>query len=297
MNEKEILSAFLGATLNLQSDKLAEILYKKADDGSVTDQLNEGILDTLKKLDTERVGKLKPDTKQFFDNGYKKAQAEIATNWEKLIREKTGVDPEGKLQGEALVDAVKAASASQSADPDKVKTSAEYLELERRMRAELGTLKETYEKQIAEIQTGYEKQQIWAKASGRIREIAREKFDLPADQAKADALLDLFLHRFSDLEFQPDTSEGFIPIKGGKRLENQHGHARALAEVVEEYGKTVFDPKKSGGGNAGNQNNGGRSANMKFKDENDYLKQYSEAPTPEAKAALYQAWQAQTAEN
>ena len=294
---KELLIGFLSKTLNLDTERIADLLFKKDADGKPTDEVATDAITHLLAADAERVQKLKPDTKEYFDNGYKKAQAEIAAKWEKLIREKTGVDPEGKLQGEALVDAVKAASASQSADPDKVKTSAEYLELERRMRAELGTLKETYEKQIAEIQTGYEKQQIWAKASGRIREIAREKFDLPADQAKADALLDLFLHRFSDLEFQPDTSEGFIPIKGGKRLENQHGHARALAEVVEEYGKTVFDPKKSGGGNAGNQNNGGRSANMKFKDENDYLKQYSEAPTPEAKAALYQAWQAQTAEN
>ena len=294
---KELLIGFLSKTLNLDTERIADLLFKKDADGKPTDEVAADAITNLLAADAERVQKLKPDTKEYFDNGYKKAQAEIAAKWEKLIREKTGVDPEGKLQGEALVDAVKAASASQSADPDKVKTSAEYLELERRMRAELGTLKETYEKQIAEIQTGYEKQQIWAKASGRIREIAREKFDLPADQAKADALLDLFLHRFSDLEFQPDTSEGLIPIKGGKRLENQHGHARALAEVVEEYGKTVFDPKKSGGGNAGNQNNGGRSANMKFKDENDYLKQYSEAPTPEAKAALYQAWQAQTAEN
>lgn len=294
---KELLIGFLSKTLNLDTERIADLLFKKDADGKPTDEVAADAITNLLAADAERVQKLKPDTKEYFDNGYKKAQAEIAAKWEKLIREKTGVDPEGKLQGEALVDAVKAASASQSADPDKVKTSAEYLELERRMRAELGTLKETYEKQIAEIQTGYEKQQIWAKASGRIREIAREKFDLPADQAKADALLDLFLHRFSDLEFQPDTSEGFIPIKGGKRLENQHGHARALAEVVEEYGKTVFDPKKSGGGNAGNQNNGGRSANMKFKDENDYLKQYSEAPTPEAKAGLYQAWQAQTAEN
>lgn len=294
---KELLIGFLSKTLNLDTERIADLLFKKDADGKPTDEVATDAITHLLAADAERVQKLKPDTKEYFDNGYKKAQAEIAAKWEKLIREKTGVDPEGKLQGEALVDAVKAASASQSADPDKVKTSAEYLELERRMRAELGTLKETYEKQIDEIKTGYEKEQIWAKASGRIREIAREKFDLPADQAKADALLDLFLHRFSDLEFQPDTSEGFIPIKGGKRLENQHGHARALAEVVEEYGKTVFDPKKSGGGNAGNQNNGGRSANMKFKDENDYLKQYSEAPTPEAKAALYQAWQAQTAEN
>ena len=71
MNEKEILTAFLGATLNLPTDKLAEILYKKADDGTITEDLQENALDALKNLDKERIGKLKPDTKEFFNNGYK----------------------------------------------------------------------------------------------------------------------------------------------------------------------------------------------------------------------------------
>lgn len=87
MTDRELLLAYLGVTLNLSPDSIAESLYKKSDDGTQTDEIQEGALEALKSLDKERITKIKPDTKTFFDNGYKKAQVEISEKYEKMIRE------------------------------------------------------------------------------------------------------------------------------------------------------------------------------------------------------------------
>ena len=106
---KDIFLGFLSKSLNIDNEQLADLLYKKSDDGTLTDDVNENALQTLLQLDAERVQKLKPNTKEYFDNGYKKGQSEVASQWEKRLREKFGIDPDGQLQGDALTDAIKAA--------------------------------------------------------------------------------------------------------------------------------------------------------------------------------------------
>lgn len=76
----------LSKTLNLDADKLAEILFKKSDDGEITDELNEDALKEVLRLDAERVSKIKPEpanTKEIFDNGHKKAEKEVSEKWGK----------------------------------------------------------------------------------------------------------------------------------------------------------------------------------------------------------------------
>jgi hypothetical protein len=90
MTEKELLSAFLSKTLNMDETGVAS-LYNE--DGT---ELKSDALDTLLRTDVERVGKLKPDTKKFFDDGYKKAEGEIRTKIEKEFTEKTGFKSDKK---------------------------------------------------------------------------------------------------------------------------------------------------------------------------------------------------------
>lgn len=292
---QDILIGFLSKTLNMDTEGLAEILFKKSDDGKVTEELNEGALSQLLALDAERVQKLKPNTKEIFDNGFKKAQSEVSEQWEKNLRKNFNVDAENALQGDKLIEAIKAAMASEGIKPDKIKTSQEYMQLERQMREALEAQKSEFEGTINDLKTRYSKEQTWASVSGSIRAALTELNPvLPHDQSKADRVISMFLNEFREYDFQADENGSFIPMKDGKRVENQQGYAKPLSELVRERAEMLFDFQEKQAGNAGNQNQPtGRRVNVRFKDENDYLEQYTQAADFEAKEALHQAWTAQ----
>ena len=294
---KDLLIAFLGKTLNLLAEQLAELLYKKSDDGSLTEDLNEGALTQLLAMDSERVNKLKPNTKEFFDNGYKDAEAKVSSKWEKTLREKFGVDAEGQLRGEALADAIKATLADAGMKPDKVKLSPEYLALEKQMREQIEAAKSEYEKQMEAMKSAAERQQTWGAASSEIRNALKALNPvLPSDPTKAERIVDLFLKEFESYEYQRDES-GFIPLKEGKRVEDGHGYARKLTDLVKERADQMFDFAAPAGGNAGNQNDaGGRTVNRAFKTEEDFYKAQAEAGNDPAKLKeISAAWKAQQA--
>lgn len=294
---KDLLVAFLGKTLNLPAEQLAELLYKKSDDGSLTDDLNEGALNQLLAMDSERVNKLKPDTKEFFNNGYKKAEVEVSSKWEKTLRDKFGVDAEGQLKGDALADAIKAMVADTTMKPEKVKLSAEYLALEKQMREQVEATKSEYEKQIEAMKAEAGREKVWGAASEEIRNALRALNPvLPSDPTKANRMVDLFLREFKDFEYQQDEG-GFIPLKDGKRVEDAHGYPRKLADLVKERADQMFDYAAPAGGNAGNRNEpGGKTITQTFKTEKDFYEaQAAAAGDPAKLKEISTAWKAQQA--
>ena len=294
---KELLFAFLGKTLNMPAEQLAELLYKKSDDGALTEDLNEGAITQLLAMDSERVGKLKPNTKEYFDNGYKKAEIEVSSKWEKTLRDKFGVDAEGQLKGDALADAIKATLADASMKPEKVKLSAEYLALEKQAREQIEATKSEYEKQIEAMKAEANRDKIWGSASGEIRDVLKSLNPvLPSDPMKANRMVELFMQEFRGFDYQQDEA-GFIPLKDGKRVEDAHGYPRKLADLVKERAEMMFDfAQQQAAGNAGNQNGGNRTVTKTFKDESDFYKAQAEAGNDPAKLKeIATAWKAQQA--
>lgn len=293
---KDLFIGFLAKTLNIAPEQVADLLYKKTDDGSLTEDLAENALTVLLQKDAERVQRLKPDTRVFFDNGYKKAEGEVSAKWEKMLRERLGVDPEGKLQGDALVDAINAALADAGTKPDKVKVSPEYLKLESEMKRAIQAMKDEHAKEVDALKAGFQREKTWTQAKAAIADTLRSLNPvLPDDQAKANRLIDLFTAEFQGYEYAEDPEQGFIPLKDGQRLQDAHGYARGLDDIVKERAAALFDFRQQDqAGNAGNKNGAaGKTASARFQSEMDYLKQYSEAPDGAAKEALYKAWKAQ----
>jgi DNA-binding transcriptional MerR regulator len=295
---KEIFLGFLGKTLNMPIEQIAELLYQKSDDGTTTDEPAADALAQLLALDAERVNRIKPNTKEFFDNGYKKAESEVSAKWEKTLREKFGVDTEGKLQGDALADAIKAAMADAGTKPEKVKVHPEYLALEANMRKTLAEKEAEFNAKVEQIKTEANREKTWSNVSNEIRKSLLELNPvLPGDQAKAARVVDLFLSEFKGYEFEPDTEGGFIPMKDGQRVQDKHLYPRKLSDLVKEMAEGMFDFKaQEEAGNAGNKNQPGKkTVNQRFKSEGEFLEAYNQEPDFAAKEALYQAYNAQTA--
>ena len=292
---KDILFGYASKTLNVDTDRLAEILLKKADDGTLTDEANDNALTELLKLDAERVGKMKPDTKGIFDNGHKKGLKEGAEQWESKVRESFGITDD-TIQGDALIEAAKTTLQGEGVKPDKIKTSKEYLDLEQRMKTALADKEKEISDKVAEMQAKFTKEQTWQQVSASIRQNLLDLGPLlPLDASKADRQIDLFMRQFRDYDFQADEKEGFIPIKDGQRVEDKHMYAVSLSDLVKERAEMIFDFKpQQAAGNAGNKNGApGRTVNKRFKSEGEYLEAVAKESTFEGREALYQAWTAQ----
>lgn len=292
MTEKEILVAFLAKTLNQAPEQLAELLYQTSDEGET---LKDDALNALLALDADRVQKLKPNTKEYFDNGYKKAQSEIQERVEKELRQRFNVDAEGKLKGSELYDAINAAMASEGGKPDKIKTSAEYLALEREMRKQIEEIQGKHTAELEKIRLEAQREQTWAQVSGRIRDAIRKHTGLN-QEAITDPMVDLLASQFREYDYQQD-GDDWLPLKGGERVEDAHGHARRLADLVIERAETVF-PRiaQPPAGSAGNQNGNGKPAvTTRWKDEAEYMTAYNAETDPAKRIELFKAWEAQQA--
>lgn len=289
---KDVILGFLSKTLKMGNEQLAELLYKTDDEGNLTDEFKEDALQSLLDLDAQRVQGLKPDTKTIFDNGHKKGLKEGAERLEKALRDRFGIE-DASATGDDLLELVQAAQGAGDQKPVDVKTSKEYRDLERQLRAEVKRLQDEKEAEINGLKLQWQKEQTWQQAKAQIREtLTALNPVLPEDQAKADRMLALFMREFSDLEFQPDEKEGFIPVREGSRLEDSHGYGITLADLVKAKAEEVFDFREQApAGSAGNKNKPPiRSSSERFKDEGDYLVRYHNAATQEEKEALYAAW-------
>ena len=291
---KDVFVGFLGKTLNLPADSVAEKLFKKSDDGTLTDELSENALQNLLDLDAERVKGLKVNTKELFDNGYKKGQKEALTDLEKQLRSNFGVD-DISLQGVDLVKTIVSKTAKSSLDDDKVKSHKLFLQLEKQLReSELAMTQKT-----KEVEDKWKGELERYKISGVVRAEAEKFFDslepvLPVNPVAARQQKEDFLGMLTNtLDWQQD-GESFIPIREGKRLEDKHGHPLRLDELVKEMASQRFDFKKQAEkGNAGNANNQGNHQNgISFpKTEGEYTAMMMNPTLPDKeRVALAKAW-------
>ena len=294
---KETFLAFLGKTLNIAPDRLAEVLFKKSDDGTPTEELNDGVLDTLVKLDVERVAKLKTDTKPFFDNGYKKAQSEVSEKWEKAIREQFGISEH--LTGEELLTAaVEKSTKTPKLEDDKVKAHPLYLKLEKQYSEELKAAKEAGDMALNDYKAGVERQTRLASVQGEARKILlSRKPVLSADPVKQENQIRFFLQQFGDYDFETMDGGGWLPMKDGKRVENAHKHPVTLEELVGNFAEQYFDfqvqdPKgNAGNGNpAGGNGGGGSRTTSPYKSKDEFETAYWAEQDPKKRSEMAAAF-------
>lgn len=293
---KELITAFLAKTLNMAPESVAELLYKKSDDGAtLTEEIQEDALNALLKLDSERVGKLKPDTKTLFDNGYKKAQAEVSEKWEKMIREKFGI--EADVTGEDLVMAAhQMASKPPKQADDQVKAHPLYLQLEKKYQADLEAAKAEGQKALEEFKTGVERRNRLSAVQQEARKyLLSRKPVLSSDATKQENQIGLFLQQFEGYDFEPREDGGFLPMKDGKRIENEHGHPVDLKTLADKVADSYFDfqvqDAKGNGGNGNPPGGAGTGSGKAPASEEELWRAYNAAQTQEEKNAVMTAYE------
>lgn len=300
---KEIFLGYLSKALNLDVEQIAALLYKTADDGKLTEELQENALQNLLGANAKHVATLKgsgTDGKARFDEGHSAGKKEALEKLEKQIREAFKI--ESKSQGIDLVKEVAAAAANIEADAEKVKLNPVFLARERELQDELLEKTRQYEGEVSALKTQYEREKRVAAQRPEIERIFSELAPvLPSNPTAASNQRSQFLASFDgyDYEKMPDGSV-LVKTPDGKRVENAQGHPVRLADLVRDAAAQRFDlAVQEGKGNAGN---GGKAASgqssgttLTFRDETDFAQKYRAEPDTKKRVEMADAWNAQNA--
>ena len=290
----DLLTDFVGKSLNLPNEKIAEILY--SDDG-VT--VKENALEELLRLDSERIKSARQLSKEreseLHDKGYKKAQAETLSKFEQSLKEQFGV-AESASQGLELVkDIIAKISKDTNLDDDKVKLHPLYVSLERKLGSDY-VAKAEYDKLNGEFEgykTGLERDRIMdVVKSDALKSFRALKPVLSKDPIKATNQESDFLAKLGnfDYEIQPDGSH--IIKTDGRRMENSQGHPVLFSDFIKGQAEKFFDFEVQGDkGGSGNKNEP-QSKTVIPQNKQEYLLAITNETDPQKRVALRNAWEA-----
>lgn len=227
--EKELLTGLLSKTLNLDEAGVAA-LYNA--DGA----LNDDALESVLKLDSERIAKLKPDTKKIFNDGYKKAQSEVAEKKEKAISEAVGfnTDLKGEEFDTALAEFVSTkATAGKDITDDVVKQHPVFKAREKELLKQVKEADEKATAKVEEITRATVRKETLAKVHAKAIAAIKDKALLPADEQKQIKQMKLLLlDPLAVYEYEFDGDEITGITKDGVRLEDKHGNALAFDDLI-----------------------------------------------------------------
>jgi len=300
MTVNDILTGFLGKTLNMPPEQIQSTLYKLDEEGNPTDEVADNALDALANAHAEHVKALKgSDAAKVGEQQFKRGIKEGRETLEKMLRETHNVD--SQATGIDLVNDIIAAKAKVEFDDDKVKIHPLFLQMERKAKEQIEATRTELEERIAQIESGYKRKAIIGTIQEKaLANLAKLRPVLPSDPTVAQTQQRMFTQQFEAYDYESDDRGNTIVMKDGKRLENDHGHPVPFEELSARIAATMFEFQKTDPkGSAGNKgtvtgDNGGNTGGA-FKDKADFLEQYGKATGDRAKQLeLATAWKAQS---
>ena len=260
---KTIITGLLSKAYNFDNGKIAE-LFKDGETELSEDQQKE-ILQKLLDEDAKRVEAIKKsvDTKPAFQDGFKKAQGEILTKFEKDLKEKFGLESD-KMGLELVEELVsKKSEGGQGGDltEDAIKRSKVFQDMESNLKKQITTVKTEYETKINEIQDGYKAEQTFSNVSQKALQIFNGLNPiLPQNKTVADNQVKFFVNTLKDFKFDVQDERIVVMDKDGKVIEDGHGNSRSFEDIVKETASGLFEFKANNGGSGsgnGGQGQGG----------------------------------------
>ena len=261
---KTIITGLLSKAYNFDNGKIAE-LFKDGETELSEDQQKE-ILQKLLDEDAKRVEAIKKsvDTKPAFQDGFKKAQGEILTKFEKDLKEKFSLESD-KMGLELVEELVsKKSEGGQGGDvtEDAIKRSKVFQDMESNLKKQIKQTETDYQAKINEIQDGYKAEQTFSNVSQKALQIFNGLNPiLPQNKTVADNQVKFFVNTLKDFKFDVQDERIVVMDKDGKVLEDGHGNSRSFEDIVKETASGLFEFKAnnggSGSGNGGQQGQGG----------------------------------------
>ena len=290
MNEQEVMIYVFTKYFGKTDDEVKEWLYEKNDAGELI--LKEDATDVLISMDESRINRIKEDVGKTattkFDEGYKKAQKEVLSKFEKDLKAKFGLETD--KNGVDLVDELlKEVSRGGDLTEESIKTHPLYLKLESKT-------KEAFEEKIKELSTQFDDYKNGVEkrnALMSVKALAKQEFlalnpVLSQDPARAERQTNLFLKELEAYGYIGD-NDTYIITNGDSRLEDAHGNPIPFPTFIKNKASEMFDFQVQGDrGSPGNTHAGAGGTKKKItKDEyNKLIAQYEKERNWEAMKEL-----------
>ena len=297
---KETLIAFLSKTLNMTADAVTSLLTE--DGTGFKPEALATLLDADKKrveVFTGEIATLKSEKQTAFDNGHKKATAEVLDAKDAELRTTYGIKSDAK--GLDLIKAIVGAETAKGKDitEDQVKQHKVYQDLVLKSKTETDAAVKTVTDQMDKMKQDLMKKETF----NRVKSIALTEFEKLNPIQNPDATIAenqrnrLFLSELEALDYEVDAAGTVIVKKDGKLHVNEHGHPITFAEVVKgitvsNFGVNAADPRDPPGGKDPKKPAGigaGTYKVLKPKDREDYLAQAAKLKAAGMKAEDYSA--------
>lgn len=280
---KETLIAFLSKTLNMTADAVTSLL---TEDGSgFKPEALATLLDADKKrveVFTGEITTLKSEKQTAFDNGHKKATAEVLDAKDAELRTKYGIKSDAK--GLDLINEIvgsETLKAGKEVTEDQVKQHKVYQDLLLNSKKEKDEAIKAVTEQMDKMKQDLERKETF----NRVKSLALAEFEKLNPVQNPDAVIAenqrkrLFIDELEGFDYDVDASGTVTVKKDGKIHVNEHQHPISFADVVKGIAVSNFglnaaeDRGAAGGKGAAAAGSNGAFKVTKPKDKADFLLQ------------------------
>lgn len=292
MDLQTLLIDYLAKTLGKSNDSISELLFKKTDDGKLTDEISETALSDLEELHANHVSSAPDDVlKAKYNEGHKAGKFEALSKEESDLKKQYSVD--GKNLKE-IIAAITSKAANDAGSDDKVLTHPLYLSLKADSEAELEKAKADAEAQIAAVTTKAERQSRFTTNLSKIETaMAEAGVVMPKNPAAAATLKREFLKQFEAFDFEEQETGVYLKDSEGKLVKDKHGHPVKLEDFAKSKAPEWFDiEKQPGRQSAGNEGGDPPTTVVVPKTQEEFSAAFYAETDPAKKAALATAFEA-----
>lgn len=249
-NAEKLLRGLLGEAYKMPKTEIDKLLSETTTDDDGTTQLMDG--------DKTRIGKLTtPKKGETFQDGYKKAKAEVLTELETQLKEKYEV--ESDANGVDLVEAIvtEKAKTGKAAAPteDDIRKSPVFQAMEKNHLKTLKAKDTEWEAKLNEREAVYKKGETFGLVGKKALDILGTMNPVFSKNAAVAAnLQNAFLNTFKGYDYEiQDNGNRVVVMKDGKVVDDGHGHSLDFEKMVKDTATGYFEfQQNNGGGNAGN---------------------------------------------
>lgn len=244
MDFQTMMMQFLAATLGKSNEEIAAILYKKGDDGALTDQINEDAFETLENLHAEHLKSAPADLlKAEYDKGHNAGKFEALSKEEEYLKKTYGLEGKGKMR-DLIAEAIGKAQKDGNSE-DKILTSPLYVSKVAELQEQIEQIKEQSAKEIQAATAKAERQMRFNSIMPTI-DTALSNAGVDIQNLKPNAKK-AFLSEFEGRDFEATETGVYIKLPDGTLQRDKHGHPIKLEAFVAQEAANWFEIQKQPG--------------------------------------------------
>lgn len=243
MDYKQILLDYLTKTLGKSNEEVQAILYKKADDGTLTDQISESALHDLEELHAQHLEAAPADKlKSEYDRGHKAGTFDAKSKIQEHIKKVHGIEDK---TAEGAIAKLATKSVEDATTEDKVKTHPIYLNRVNELENTIEAKTAEFTAQLQEVQTVAARRERFSNNLPKIEAAMAEMgVVMPVNPTAAATLKRVFLEQVQQFDFDSQETGTYLKKVDGTLEKDKHGNPVKLEAYVKEKAAEYFDVAK-----------------------------------------------------